>query len=404
MKKPIAVFLWIFFFAILFLGFDRNKSVDFYVYYFASAAFSQGDVVYDFSGESLRQIAKSKDFTEFFFNYYYYPPFTAQLLSPLTCFSPEVASIFWLGISVLCIVVSVFFLSSFIGEPHGIVISLGLFVFFLPVYITLFAGQINVLLVMMLVLALYGAVHATWTLAGISLATGALLKYIAIAHILLFIWKRKWYAAGVAMVGGLLLFFSALPWIGWKGYEAFFSMFRLMAFSHHSVSTHNLILEGFLHHVRLDSWDGVSLRLIRLLFTIVVISSVAYLCWPGRKNKVEIEFAFVTSSILLITPIVWYSFLVVLLVPIFVLIKNAMQTTPYDKPQLFFCGVVYTLINLYGVLFYTRLSAMLSLSAFFESAWHCVPYAVMLAIWLNLFFLLVVKRYPEQEHVSGEFG
>ncbi|MDX9754661.1 MAG: glycosyltransferase family 87 protein, partial [bacterium] len=396
MKLALNALLFFFFGLVLLSFFDPRQSVDFYTYYLASKAFSEGHPVYDFNVKPITNLAR-REGIEHHADLYYYPPLTAQLVRPLQDIPPRRAAEIWLGVSVVAVCFSLFLFIRIAGDTVPSPVLTFLTLGFVPLYSSLLGGQVNPLLLGTMAFTFDAIRRGRMVSAGLGAAIGGLLKYIALIYLLYLLVQRQWKALAMGLAVTIVLFFSALPWLGIETYLTFFSMFSKMLYWNHDTVGVNLAFAQGIQAI-LGPLDSEWLRLIRLLFTASILLLTLRVCWPTETQETEfteLEFALCTTTILLITPIVWYHLLLVLLIPLVVLLKQA-----WPEPQrpllLALAGLGYLALNGYGVLFYTRLGTWLPAWVPGMAFWNGIPLLVSLLWWGCLWILLFQKnvRYP----------
>jgi hypothetical protein len=181
----------------------RDASMDFLSYYVGASAVQQGKPIYTLETHDsvsasigIRQVGR-----------YLYPPTFAILIQPFLLMSPYVASLFWFFVNVGLLLIGVgFLLRQGNLQDHRMRVALLLLpVLFTPVLMTLYLGQVNILIFMLIVLVWLTFVDGRRYSSGVLLALAAWIKIWPIILIAYFVWKREWKVVSGALVGLLLI-------------------------------------------------------------------------------------------------------------------------------------------------------------------------------------------------------
>src|SRR4030042_3159001 len=192
MKKKLILWLVIFLFLIalgqqfykLFFIWQQNGFVDFKVYWEAVRVALVDGNIYSFGGKYLNVIP---------FNY---PPTTLFFLLLLPLFSQPAASLLLLFISIISLLGSLYLLSKMFFKPAQkwlvFFLSSVLFIQFFPTKFTLTLGQINLIILFLIVLSFYFYQKKKDVFSGLFLGITALIKIFPGFLILFFLKERKW--------------------------------------------------------------------------------------------------------------------------------------------------------------------------------------------------------------------
>ena len=120
------------------------------------------------------------------------------------------------------------------------------------------------------------------------------------------------------------------------------------------------------------------------------------LCVTKKANAqtLKLEFALVTISVMLVSPIVWYPFYFVTLLPM-ILIADSLPKFPRFTFLKYVLLVGYCGINFFGIIRYTRLQSMLEVMVWFPHMLDVLPYVCMILIWGILVRLLVYVKFQQ---------
>ena len=181
----------------------RDASMDFLSYYVGASAIQQGKPLYTLETHDvvsasigIRMVGR-----------YLYPPTFAILIQPFLVLSPYAASLLWFFVNVSLLLAGVgILLSQSNLRDYRIRIALLLLpVLFTPVLMTLYLGQVNILIFTLIVLVWLSFVHGRRYTSGVMLALAAWIKIWPIILIAYFVWKREWKVVSGALIGLLLI-------------------------------------------------------------------------------------------------------------------------------------------------------------------------------------------------------
>ncbi|MBM3129825.1 MAG: DUF2029 domain-containing protein [Chloroflexi bacterium] len=182
---------------------------DFKSYYVASRLLLENADIYDEQNQA-RVIASLGLVNDF--SYYIYPPLLAISILPLALLPVELAAGIWSLLNyvflILCIVVlvRVFHLDRRFGEFLPLAIIGGML--FAPVIYSMRMGQINILLLCLIVIAFAFSESGHECIAGLVLALASMLKVMPVALLIYLVWRGRFRLglAGAAGICGLAVF------------------------------------------------------------------------------------------------------------------------------------------------------------------------------------------------------
>jgi hypothetical protein len=369
-----------------------DKPTDFYVYYLAAFGFERGDDVYslhDYPGvrQDWAEIAGAAGVENFTYPYRY-PPLTAQLAWPLTLLGPRPAALVWLIATAAAFVASALLLAALTDEPWARPVALGLLFFFVPALTTLRAGQVNGLLLLALCAGLLLLMKQRPVGAGFAIAVASLLKLVPVALLGYLFWRRQWRAGIAAVLSVAVLLLSAIPLTGLGGLASYARNFLGLGEAGQLVpSAPNQSFNGFFARLlvpvpgqqALADAPELAMTLYLAASVLLVLATMA-LCWPRGdfRRFGELEYALIVAAISLLTPYVWYYQLVLLLIPFFILIKQAL-TVDGLRFMLAPLAVGYAATCAHG-LFWQRIA--------FSPVLSSMPFFTTLMLWAFLAYLL----------------
>ncbi|MGH7151904.1 MAG: glycosyltransferase family 87 protein, partial [Planctomycetota bacterium] len=197
--------------------------IDFAPYYKGAAALARGLDPYDLAvtdrlGEELG-VTEGKEMR------YLYPPFFGLVAAPLTLLPYPVAKAAWHALGLAFLAGAVVLLpGALLPAPGGWERGIALFLAatFLPIVETLRLGQVNLLLLLLLVLAIRDLGRGREGRAGLAVGLAAAIKVTPALILPLFLLRRRWkgLAAGAGSAAGLtLLGFLLAPAGSWGSFS-----------------------------------------------------------------------------------------------------------------------------------------------------------------------------------------
>lgn len=138
---------------------------------------------------------------------YLYPPLLAILLLPLTKLPFDVAIGLWIAIVIITVLALIGLLSSLVGWRVAFIAVLG----FLPTWRTVWDGQINALIAILLTLVIVDLRYTRTGRAGIWLSIGALIKIIPGFGLAMLAVRHAWRSLFVAVILSLGVILVTLP-------------------------------------------------------------------------------------------------------------------------------------------------------------------------------------------------
>ncbi|WP_129633119.1 glycosyltransferase family 87 protein [Candidatus Oscillochloris fontis] len=221
---------------------------------------------------------------------YFYPPLLALLLVPLASLPYPIALGVWmLGVLATTILLSVM-LKPLVGWKMALI---GVF-FFLPTLESLWLGQINALIAVLIALILSSTNEQSHRRLGMAVAVGALLKITPILAAPVLLIKQRWMsllALGMTIVGVVLLslpFVHIETWINGSIYA----------------------LQSNVSSPLFASWTGILRRQSGMIATlgppVVILTLLGLTFWRSRVINLQWGLTAATLLPLLISTIIWH--------------------------------------------------------------------------------------------------
>ena len=289
---------------------------DFTAYYTAADLIAEGQNPYDTSLFASR--AANLGFRSD--RPYIYPPFLAIALIPLTLLPPQGAALVWFGLNIGFLLLSLVLLSVSSGihrhSTHFLIFLLGALTFY-PVIFSLFVGQVNILVLFLLVLFWTFLEQRREALAGLALGAASMIKLLPLILGIFLLWKGRSRPALWAVATMLSILALGTLLIGLEPHWAYLtSVLPTQYLQPHPL---NQSLNGFLARLlvaspgeppRLWPWLPFLLSGLLLLTTFLLIPR-----GQADPRITDAEVSFVVLAMLLISSVTWVATLVLLLLP-----------------------------------------------------------------------------------------
>lgn len=268
-----------------------------------------------------------------------HPPVSLLVMAPFAWLPPGPAGLLWdlfgLGMVALSLALITAELRVML-RPARIALLLGLLIFWPPLLDTLLEAQMSTALLLLLTLAWVWRRHDLPELAGAALGLGAALRLFPALAALYLLLRRDWrtlkgmvasFAAGSAL---------ALLLVGPAGYVSFIFTATPRVSATWGSSAHNISLWGLADHLVPPLAAGV----VGLALVAVSLSLLAFLTWrrQGRSARAdETTFLLYYPAMLLVSPLGWQYYFLVLLAPILLVARDAGWVGPaavaYRQPR-----------------------------------------------------------------------
>jgi hypothetical protein len=259
---------------------------------------------------------------------YLYPPAFAVFLIPLTWVSNDLAVRIWLLLIQAAVVASLVIVYTVIGRPKRaeLLCLVAVMTTFFPLASSVLTGSMNTLLLLLLTGAWAFWQRRKDVLGGVLVGTAAVFKLFPLALLPYLAWRRHWKllaAVGVTGLAGLLLGLAVTS----VAHNLYYFRDMLPHLAAGTGYRENQSLAGFTARICQPSaadagggagWCGRALDwpLVVLLLFIVIRAT-------SRPARSGLEFALAVSALPLISSVTWSFHLVVLILPIALLIRQA---------------------------------------------------------------------------------
>lgn len=305
-------------------GGDKYAHVDFYDYYYAGKLIRLGENPYD--GKRADQLAQKDGVFAIPDSHYIYPVPLAILLSPFTYFNPRyVAGVFSI-LSAFLIFLALLRLSRYMQtERTQLMMFFG--IVFMPSLYTLYVGQVNGILLALLIFGLDAALKEKDSYAGIFIGLAAIIKVSPAALLLILLFRRRTRALISAITVALVAFMLSEVIVLGSTVRYFTEVMpSLWDTKPHHATPINQSMRGWLIRVLsatkwsepVRNWPG-DVKVVSIGFNIALILLTTATLWLSRvkeftRRQVYLEAGLVVSCITLISPLGWdHSFILLLI-------------------------------------------------------------------------------------------
>jgi len=308
---------------------------DFNVYYHSAMVALHGQNPYSLKG--------------IFVGGYLYPPVSLLIFFPLLLFSVVLAGKIWVGISIVCLISSIYtLLKLFHSEKKFMVVCItGILVCnYFPVKFTLGMGQLNMLTLLFATVALYAISKNKSFLAGTIWGTAITIKYFPLLIPAYFLVKKKWRiffamlaSIIVLMALGVIVFKVAIT-------RYFFENIFFHLTSSVKIDYYNQALSGFL----LRDFKQISLTEVNIFRFVIFFAMLFLTGWVVLKKKTKklqlLEIGIFINLSLLLNTFSWQHQFTLLIIPLiitwFTLQKYKLK---WQYPMLLGISYLLTAIN-----------------------------------------------------------
>lgn len=313
--------------------FDEFAQVDFNTYYAAAKLFYQRENIYD--GSLSENLIRAYGLEYISGSDYIYTPFLAFALTPLTRLPPLAAGFIWYTISFLSLCAAVWLIvksgatETFDWRTEyrdALILAL----IYVPTAYSFYVGQVNAILLLLLVATFYLIENKNELLAGIVLSLAILMKVVPVLVVMYLFGRRKLKSVFVTLLC-LVLYISASLLLIQEETRGYLTVV-LPSLAKPEPHPVNQSLNGFFSRLLtrndytipiLDMpgsvWIGVSIASLILLGIIMHECVVVFRKTNLRRTESLLLFGQVITLMVVISPLAWENFYILLLFPILVL-------------------------------------------------------------------------------------
>ena len=269
-------------------------------------------------------------------------PIVAVLFVPFAPFDPVVAGVAFSLAGLLALAVAMRRLAS--GPSSDLVIWL--VVLNGPLYYSIRIGNITHFLLILFIVAFDGIARGQQRIPGMLLAGAALLKPPLAIFLLYLLIRRRTAAAAAMGAWALAALLLSVALFGAGLHHYWFQEFVLLHGSE-ALGAYNVqSAGGFLTHLltrgHLNDWYpldiGRGFTLLRSGIAGIIVAAVFGVCWrAGYPRKVQAwyaELSLVLTTAILIAPIAWTHYYVLLIIPVAALVSGRLSLPAWGRPPL----------------------------------------------------------------------
>ncbi len=254
-----------------------------------------------------------------------YPPTTLLLFEQFVRFRPIVAYWTWIGVSAAILVVALTLMLATELPASFAAITAVFAVSYLPIDIHFAFGQLQILLLFLLVLVVHELRHNRQETAGLILGFAGLLKIYPLFLVLYLACDRKWKSAIYAIVVFVFGFALSMLILGRDSFD-FFGTFARTALPGRGAPILPIVsipgayfrfYEFFITRADIRAQHLCSLTFLSSVTNLVVVALALRLTLRlrARERSLEPAFGLLITTMVLITPIAWPHYMVLLLIP-----------------------------------------------------------------------------------------
>lgn len=332
-------------------------------------------------------------------------PIIALLFTPFTVLDKHKATIVFTILGLLTVLAAYYFIVKLtkVSDEKRIAL-LGLFIINGPLYNSLWYGNLTHFVLLLLLAALFCLKKQREFWLGILLAIAALIKIPLLLLGVYFAMRRRWQVIagfGVALlvvVGASVLLFGFDLHLAWLHHIGMFSGKPVSAYGVQSV-------DGFLARLLLNTtgdlrnWNPIVVswkyKTIRSVLLFILIGGTVWICWRAKEPTTlvekNLEFAIVLTLALVISPISWIHYYLLLLLPYALYVSNQLAV---PQGYLWSAGVVLSIL-------------LISPPAFTASVTNSIISVLYSRVLISHYFfggvlllgvLLAARWYTSQQH------
>jgi hypothetical protein len=374
--------------ALLIYGLDRyigavgkGYSTDFTALFRGAHAFLNGDSLYNFEHLTTNHLGDT----------YKYPPFFVFLMGPFTRFHYDNAIWLWHLFNLALLIVAVWLLWRWSGQPLRSWSTLGLaflVLTFKPLVDALGQGQADIIILTGLAAALLALGRGRWGWWGAALAFPAAVKLYPAYLLLHGVVLQRWRSIGGFALAGVLLALLSVVVFGWQVHTTF--LFEVLpTIGGGTAWAENQTLNGFLNRLATDEialQPGESLLVRGLTYLGALLCSVAT-ALRVRHMTPEAGYTLWIVALLIIVPIAWMHYLALLVIPWYHLLVRLERAEQHGQAWLswrsLLCYCLAWMLLCYG-----------NQWSFFDRTWHGPLWVLLLSFkWYGLLLLWVALAF-----------
>jgi hypothetical protein len=333
-----------------------------------------------------------------------YPPFVAILSIPLSWFSLKGAIITWFIFEIICVAAIAFMLTIlWKGQPDwkwSIILFFILLAWY-PVMNDLYYGQLSILLTVLLLAALLTYVKGHKVQAGVLIGISISIKLITWPLIIYFILKKDWRTVIATCLTTLGLNLVTLFVVGINPFLDYLkvttqvtSFWRLFWSNTSLLSFGYRLFEGTKKTVVYDTFEAPPLINLPGIAPFVSISLVVGFLLLGlilalRTKEIETSFAILLFVIVLISPVSWDHYFVMITISLFILWRNLTRSS-FPIWQTISFLLLILLLFFFNEQIYTIVTNLNGGKVFLKAHGNQITFSSSLLSWVPLLEMIIL--------------
>jgi hypothetical protein len=300
---------------------------DFKEYYIAARLMAKGQDIYNpqLQSAEAEAVGLPHDNLAYLHTAYIYPSFLAIALMPLGNLSASNAARVWNLMNLVLLVVSLllitftFDLHRRMGRHYPWIIIL--FALAAPTMVSLRIGQVNILILFLLALCLFGGQKLDYRLTGLALALATFIKVFPVGLVAFYFW-RKQYRVVMWCIGGMVaVIIASTAFLAFSGRDVTTDiryLTQVLPSLTAPIPLDNQSLNGFLSRFGIEvAMERIVVLVLSIVILLITFAAVEH----AQRDDTELDFSVVLTALLLVSPITWWSTLVLLVIPFGLLIN-----------------------------------------------------------------------------------
>jgi hypothetical protein len=211
-------------------------------------------------------------------------------------------------------------------SPWGAALALAFIIFWPPLLGTLLEGQVSTVLLLLCALAWRWTRHGKTAHAGLALGLAAALRLFPALLVIYFALRRDWRAVLAAGAAFAVASLALLPIVGVSSYAAYLTREVPASTADWIAHPHNTSLSGVVYHV-LGSFSELTgeaslPRMLGILLGAALVAALLVVSYQRRSAPLvqdEATWLAYIPAAMLVTPLMWIHYYVLLLLPLAVL-------------------------------------------------------------------------------------
>ena len=268
-----------------------------------------------------------------------HPPLVAALSTPLGLLSYQAASVVWLGLEAVFLLLSLLLIARglrWTASAAGLFTLYGILLLWPPVWGGLLYGQLSTSLTFLLVGCWLALKRGRDGLAGMLVGLAAAIKLVPLALVAYFLIKRRWRPAAWAVGTFVAAFLLGATVIGLDGLRSYVAD-GLPVAAYYRAAEGNHSLFGAVWRLFAGSLQvEPALDLAFLAAPVATLASALLLLEAGRRvlraNDLDLEYSLVICAVLLASPLTWQHYFLMAL-PALCVAADRLYRHGWDRVQ-----------------------------------------------------------------------